>query len=164
MTTDVKQMTDEEIHERIIELGFANNRQCFERFCQKLREELPPGTGVVLRGSVVTNQRWKDGQPFDAQGPGTSDLDVTLVGNQVMQCWDKTAFYIPLLHTKPLSDKDPACAQELNTLRQELQQLAGRPVNFQATNNLVLFARDVLFDQPYFTLIEAEENSDAQAT
>ena len=55
MTTDVKQMTTEEIHDRIIQLGFANDRQCFERFCQKLREALPPGTAVVLRGSVVTN-------------------------------------------------------------------------------------------------------------
>ena len=74
-----------------------------------------------------------------------------------MQCWDKTAFYIPLLHTKPLSDKDPDCAQELNTLRQELQQLAGQPVNFQAADRSGLVSRDVLFDQPYFTLIEADE-------
>jgi len=36
-----------------------------------------------------------------------------------------------------------------------LQGLADRPVNFQATANLVLFARDVLFDEPYFTVIEA---------
>ena len=28
MTTDVKQMTTEEIHDRIIQLGFANDRQC----------------------------------------------------------------------------------------------------------------------------------------
>lgn len=98
-------------------------------------------------GSVITNERWADGQPFDADGPGTSDLDVTLVGDEVMNCWAKEAFYIPGLHTKPLSDKDPDCAQELNLLRQELQKIARRPVNFQATNNLILFARNhVLLD------------------
>jgi hypothetical protein len=37
--------------------------------------------------------------------------------------------------------------------------MVGRPVNFQATSNLILFARDVLFDQPYYTLIEAEEEA-----
>ena len=112
MTSDVKQMTPEEIHQRIIELGFAGDHQRFAAFCQTLHEKLPAGTGVVFRGSVITNERWADGQPFDANGPGTSDLDVTLVGDEVMNCWDKEAFYIPGLHTKPLSDKDPDCAQE----------------------------------------------------
>ena len=37
----------------------------------------------------------------------------------------------------------------------ELQNLAGRPVAFQATSNLVLYARDVLFDEPYCIVIEA---------
>jgi hypothetical protein len=37
--------------------------------------------------------------------------------------------------------------------------MAGRPVNIQATSNMILFARDVLFSQPYFTIIEAEEDS-----
>jgi hypothetical protein len=40
-------------------------------------------------------------------------------------------------------------------LREELQTLAGRPVAFQATSNLVLYARDVLFDEPYCIVIEA---------
>jgi hypothetical protein len=29
----------------------------------------------------------------------------------------------------------------------------------QATSNFILYARDVMFDQPYFTLIEAEEGA-----
>ena len=45
---------------------------------------IPPGTTVVLRGSAVTGIRWKDGAPFDADGPGTSDLDLTLVGSDVL--------------------------------------------------------------------------------
>ena len=150
-------MTDEEMLTRIIRLGFGGDAKRFEEFCRRLRQGLPKGTGVALRGSVVTAERWEDGAPFDADGKGTSDLDVTLVGSQVMEHWDADAFYIPALHTKPLGDKDPGIAPALNPLRQSLQSLAGRPVNFQATNNLILFARDVLMSQPYFTIIEAEE-------
>ena len=156
MSNDVKAMSNEEVVERVIELGFGGDQDRFTAFCTKLQAGLPPGTGVALRGSVVTSERWQDGAPFDADGVGTSDLDVTLIGNAVMECWEAEAFYIPRLHTKPLSDKDPHCARPLNTLRQELQALAGRPVNFQATNNLTLFVRDVLLGQPYFMLIEPD--------
>jgi hypothetical protein len=159
MNNDVKVMSDEEVIERIVQLGFGGDRECFATFCIKLREGLPTGTGIALRGSVITSERWQDGAPFDAEGERTSDLDVTLIGNAVMECWEQDAFYIPRLHTKPLSDKDPQCARSLNALRQELQALAGRPVNFQATNNLVLFARDVLLGQPYFMLIEPDADS-----
>lgn len=156
MSNDVKAMSDEELRARIVQLGFGGDTERFATFCAQLRGGLPPGTGVALRGSVVTSERWEDGAPFDANGAGTSDLDVTLIGNAVMECWEAEAFYIPLLHTKPLSDKDPHCARPLNTLRQELQTLVGRPVNFQATNNLILYARDVLLGQPYFILIEPD--------
>lgn len=157
MAKDVKKMSDEEIRERIIHLGFDGDGRRLDEFCEKLQAGLPKGTGVVLRGSVVTAERWKDEAPFDADGPGTSDLDVTLVGSRVMEFWDKDAFYIPALHTKPHGDKDPDIAPDLNPLRKALQKMVGRPVNFQATSNMILFARDVLFDQPYFTLIEPEE-------
>jgi hypothetical protein len=157
MPKDVKEMTDEQVRERIIRLGFDGDRQRFEAFCEKLRESLPEGTGVALRGSVITNERWEDGEPFDANGKGSSDLDLTLVGAKVMECWNEESFYIPGLHTKPLGDKDPEIAPALNPLRESLQKMVGRPVNIQATSNLVLFARDVLFGQPYFTIIEAGE-------
>ena len=45
----------------------------------------------------------------------------------------------------------------LNPLREELQRLVKRPVNFQATANIVLFVRDVLLDEPYYIIIEAGE-------
>lgn len=160
MGTDVRKMTDEEIRERIIRLGFDGDECRLTEFCEKLKAGLPKGTGVALRGSVVTAERWEDGAPFDADGPGTSDLDVTLVGSRVMKHWDEEAYYIPGLHTKPLGDKDPTIAPFLNPLRKALQQMVGRPVNFQATSNLILFARDVLFDQPYFTLIERSEEEE----
>ena len=156
---DPKDMTPEQMEERIARLAFEGDALRFREFCAKLKSGLPPGTGVALRGSVVTNKRYEDGEPFDAKGRGSSDLDVTLVGEKVMEFWNDDAFYIPGLHTKPLCDEDPGIAPALNPLREELQKLAGRPVAFQATSNLILYARDVLFDQPFFTVIEAQKTS-----
>lgn len=159
MAKDVKEMTEQEIRERVLLLGFGGDERLFMAFRKRLQADLPEGTGIALRGSVVTNKRWEDGRPFDAEGKGTSDLDVTLVGKKVMEYWDKDAFYIPGLHTKPLCDKDPGIAIGLGKLRKDLQGLVGRPVNFQATANLILYARDVLFDEPFFTLVEAEKET-----
>jgi hypothetical protein len=161
MSKEVKEMSDEEIRARILRLGFDGDEDRFNKFCETLRAGLPAGTGVALRGSVVTAQRWEDGTPFDGDGRGTSDLDVTLIGSEVMKYFDDDAYYIPKLHTKPHGDKDPLIAPALNPVRLELQKLVGRPVNFQATANLILFARDVLLNQPYFTIIEAGEETDA---
>ncbi|HEV7798108.1 MAG TPA: hypothetical protein VGO73_08130 [Pyrinomonadaceae bacterium] len=154
---DAKDMSDEQVEERIVRLAFDGDALRYREFLGKLKAGLPAGTGVALRGSVVTNKRWEDGKPFDAEGRGTSDLDVTLVGDKVMEFWREDAFYIPVLHTKPLCDEDRGIAPALNPLREELQKLAGRPVNFQATANLILYARDVLFDEPYCMVVEAQK-------
>jgi hypothetical protein len=157
MARETAEMTDAEIRARIIRLAFRNDESLYEKFRDTLRSGLPAGTGVALRGSVVTDERYQDSRPFDADGEGTSDLDVTLIGDTVMELWESDAFYIPKLHTKPLGDEDPDAAPALNPVRQELQKMVHRPVNFQATANFVLFMRDVLFDQPYYTLIEPSE-------
>src|SRR6266542_6064886 len=157
MTKDVKEMTEQEIRARVLLLGFGGDELLFMAFRKRLQADLPEGTGVALRGSVVTNKRWQDGRPFDAEGKGSSDLDVTLVGDKVRQYWREDAYYIPALHTKPLCDEDPGIAPALNPLREELQKLDRRPVNFQATANLILYARDVLFDEPYYTVIEEQQ-------
>ncbi|HEY6233112.1 MAG TPA: hypothetical protein VIW64_17745 [Pyrinomonadaceae bacterium] len=148
-----------QVEERITRLAFDGDPLRYREFLAKLKAGLPEGTGVALRGSVVTNKRWKDGKEFDADGRGTSDLDVTLVGDKVMEFWNEGSYYIPGLHTKPLCDEDSDIAPGLNSLREELQKLAGRPVNFQATANLILYARDVLFDEPYCMVIEAQKAS-----
>jgi hypothetical protein len=159
MTKDAHEMNDNEIRQRIITLGFGGDERLFIAFYKKLQQGLPAGTGIVLRGSVVTNKRHEDGTPFDSQGAGTSDLDVTLVGPEVMQMWDAGAFYIPGLHTKPLCDKDPDIAPDLNPLRESLQKMVGRPVNMQATSSLVLYGRDVLFGEPYFVVVPSGEDA-----
>lgn len=156
---DAKDMTDEQIEERIVRLAFDGDALRYREFLAKLKSGVPEGTGVALRGSVITNKRWEDGKAFDAGGRGNSDLDVTLVGDRVMEFWNEDAFYISSLHTKPLCDEDPAIAPALNPLREELQKLAGRPVNFQATSNFILFSRDVLFCEPYAMVIEAQKAS-----
>ncbi len=158
-TKNPNDMTAAQMEERIVRLAFDGDALRFREFCAILTQGLPEGTGYALRGSVVTNKRHEDGEPFDAKGRGTSDLDVTLVGDKVMEMWNEDAFYIPALHTKPLCDKDPHIASALNPLREKLQKIAGRPVAFQATSNLILYARDVLFNEPYYTVVEAEEAS-----
>jgi hypothetical protein len=159
MAKDTDAMTDQEIRKRIINLAFEGDEKVFDTFREKLCEGLPPNTNVALRGSVVTNERYEDQREFDADGKSTSDLDVTLIGDEVINQWKEDAFYIPKLHTKPLSDKDPDIAPALEPLRVELQKMMRRPVNFQATANFILFIRDILFDQPYFMLIESGKNT-----
>jgi hypothetical protein len=159
MPKDAHEMSENEIRSRIVTLAFGGDERLFIAFYRKLQQGLPPGTGIVLRGSVVTNQRHEDGKPFDSQGLGTSDLDVTLVGNKAMEFWDSAAFYLPGLHTKPLCDEDPNIAPGLNSLRESLQELVGRPVNFQATSSLVLYSRDILFGEPYYVVVHPEEDA-----
>jgi hypothetical protein len=153
MPKDPHEMSDAELRSRIVTLAFDGDERLFIAFYRKLQQGVPEGTGIVLRGSVVTNKRHEDGAPFDSQGRGTSDLDVTLVGRKVMEAWSENAYYIPGLHTKPLCDADRDAAPSLNELRESSQTLVGRPVNFQATSSLVLYARDVLFGEPYYVVV-----------
>jgi hypothetical protein len=148
-------MDESEVRSRIVTLAFGGDERLFIAFYRKLQQGLPEGTGIVLRGSVITNKRHEDGAPFDSLGKGTSDLDVTLVGSEVMKAWNSDAYYLPGLHTKPLCDKDPDIAPTLNPLRESLQKLVGRPVNMQATSSLVLYGRDVLFGEPYYVVVPA---------
>jgi len=159
MPKDAHEMSENELHSRIVTLAFGGDERLFIAFYRKLQQGLPAGTGIVLRGSVVTNQRHEDSAPFDSKGKGTSDLDVTLVGNKVMELWNADAYYLPGLHTKPLCDAEPNIAPGLNSLRESLQQLVGRPVNFQATSSLVLYSRDIVFGEPYYVVVHPEEGA-----
>jgi hypothetical protein len=95
MTKDAYEMDESEIRSRIVTLAFGGDERNFIGFYRKLQQGLPEGTGIVLRGSVITNKRHEDDTPFDSQGKGTSDLDVTLVGSKVMEAWSSDAYYIP---------------------------------------------------------------------
>ncbi len=151
---DFAELTESEKREHVIRLVFRGERERYEEFCRCVREAIPEGTGVVLRGSAVTGERWKDGAPFDADGPGTSDLDLTLVGDDVIGFFKVTGFFVPGVHSRPLSDEDPDIAPDLVPLREKLMKLVGRPVNIQATRDFVMYLRGELIGQPYLTLIE----------
>ena len=153
MDNESGEMSEEEMRGRVIELAFGGDESKFEEFCDVVREAIPPDTAVVLRGSAVTGERWKDGTPFDGDGPGTSDLDLTLVGNEILGEYILDGFYLPGVHTKPLSDKDPDIAPNLVPLRERLVKMVNRPVNIQATRDFVMQIRGEWMGQPYLTLI-----------
>jgi hypothetical protein len=146
-------LTEADKRNNVVRLVFNGNLERFEEFIRVIREDIPDDTGVVLRGSAVTGQRWKDGAPFDADGPGTSDLDLTLVGDAAIGLFTVTGFFVPGMHSRPLSDEDPGIAPDLVPLRETLMAMTGRPVNIQASRTLVMKVRGDLLDQPYFTLI-----------
>lgn len=149
----------EVVRERIIRLAFGGDRERYEEFLRAMREAIPPDVTVILRGSAVTGKRWGDNVPFDHDGPGTSDLDLTLIGGDMVKHFD--VFYIPGLHSAPLSDDHPDASQTFVPLRRALTRIAGRPVNIQATADLIKYVRDVVMNQPYFTLIEKDDGPDA---
>ena len=156
---DALELSDAERRANVVRLAFGGDEERLEEFLRVLRQEIPPGTGVVLRGSAVTGQRWKDGAPFDADGPGTSDLDVTLVGDQAIGLFTVTGFFIPGVHSRPLSEDDPNIAPDLIPLRETLMVMTGRPVNIQATRKAAMTFRGETLGQPYVTLIENTEDA-----
>jgi hypothetical protein len=145
-------LSELEMRENLIRLAFGGDRHRYEQFLDVLRRSVPENTAAVLRGSSVTGVRWEDGAPFDVEGPGTSDLDLTLVGGDVIGSYKLDGFYIPGVHSKPLSEKDPDIAPDLVPLRKRLMDIVGRPVNIQATRDFVMFVREHVMGQPYLTL------------
>jgi hypothetical protein len=145
-------LTESRKRENLIRLVFGGDESRFRAFCDTVRSAVPPGTTIVVRGSAVTGERWKDGSPFDADGPGTSDVDLTLVGNEATQLFSLTGFFVPVIHSRPLSDKDPDIAPDLVPLRERLVGMVGRPVNIQATQEFVMSLRGDVFGQPYLVL------------
>jgi hypothetical protein len=154
---DAAELTEEAKRANVIRLAFGGSDERFHEFLRVIREDIPDGTGVVLRGSAVTGVRWKDGAAFDADGPGTSDLDLTLVGDKVIGLFTVTGFFVPGVHSRPLSDDDPKIAPDLVPLRETLMAMTGRPVNIQASRDVVIQFRGDLLGQPYLTLIEKGE-------
>jgi hypothetical protein len=142
--------TDAEKLKSVLRLAFWNDRALYDRFCDIIRESVPDAHAAVLRGSVITGRRYGDGAPFDADGPGTSDLDLTLVGSEVLRYF--SSFWILGIHSKPLSDEDPDIAPELVPLRRKLMEIVKRPVNIQGTRDWVQYFRGDIMDQPYLTL------------
>jgi hypothetical protein len=149
-----RDLTEAEKRENVIRLAFAGDAARLDAFVEAIQRAIPENTGVVLRGSAVTGFRWKDGAAFDADGPGTSDLDLTLVGHRILEYFIFDGFFVPGVHSRPLSDQDRDIAPALVPLREELMVMVNRPVNIQGTRDFVMYLRGELLGQPYLTLVE----------
>jgi len=141
------------MRDRVIDLVFGGDAARYDEFCGVIGANLPANTAAVLRGSAITGHRWHDDAPFDAEGPGTSDLDLTIVGGEILEHFTLTGYFVPGIHTRPLSDDDPDIAPGLVPLRDQLMRMVGRPVNIQGTRDWVQYMRDHVFGQPYLTLV-----------
>lgn len=141
-----------EIRERVTQLAFGGDSQQFDEFVRVLSEATPDGVEVILRGSAVTGHKWGSDEPFDADGQGTSDLDVTFVGGDMVTLFHE--FHIPGIHSVPLSEEHPFASSALLPLRKRLCAMTKRPVNLQATTSLVQSVRDATMDQPYLVLLK----------
>jgi hypothetical protein len=148
--------SDDVKRERVIRLAFGGDVARYDEFIATMREAIPPDVSVILRGSAVTGKRWEDGARFDHDGPGTSDLDLTMIGGDMVKHFE--VFYIPGMHSAPLSDAHPDASKTFIPLRRALTRIAGRPVNIQATADAVQYLRDVVMSQPYFTMIAKEDD------
>jgi hypothetical protein len=144
--------SQDEIRERVIRLAFGGDPRRFDEFVRVLSEATPEGVDVILRGSAVTGHKWGSDEPFDADGPGTSDLDVTFVGGDMVMLFRE--FHIPGIHSVPLSEQHPFASPSLGPLRDRLCAMTKRPVNLQATTSLVQYVRDISMNQPYLVLLK----------
>jgi len=162
--TDTNTMSDEQraIRERVIRLAFGGDERRFDDVVRIIADATPAGVQVILRGSAVTGHKWLSKVPFDADGPGTSDLDVTFVGGGMITLFRE--FHIPGIHSVPLSEAHPFASHALAPLRKELCALAGRPVNLQATTWFVQFVRDLFMRQPYLRLVNKPASDDAHGS
>jgi hypothetical protein len=136
----------------VIQLVFGGDENRFNEFLRVLGDATPDGVEVILRGSAVMGHKWHSDEPFDGDGPGTSDLDVTFVGGDMVMLFRD--FHVPGVHSAPLSEEHPFAAPSLAPLRERLSAMAHRPVNLQATTSLVQYLRDVVMDQPYLVLLK----------
>jgi hypothetical protein len=143
------------IRDRVTQLAFGGDSHRFDDFVRVLSEATPAGVDVILRGSSVTGHKWGSDEPFDGEGPRTSDLDVTFVGGDMVTLFHE--FHIPGVHSVPLSDEHPTASPALASLRKRLCAMTRRPVNLQATASLVQYVRDVVMDQPYLVLLQKPE-------
>jgi len=160
--SDTNEESQDTIRERVTRLAFGGDPRRFDEFVKALDEATPPGVQVILRGSAVTGHKWMSDKPFDADGPGTSDLDVTFVGGGMVTLFRE--FHIPEIHSVPFGDAHPFAAPALGPLRKRLCAMVHRPVNIQATTSLVQTVRDAVMDQPYLVLLEKPDDEAEEAS
>ena len=135
-----------------VDRAFGGDVAKLGRFIVTLMAVLPAGTKLYLRGSAVQGESYVSHEPFDAGGPGSSDLDVVVCGTEVMALFAEDGFYFPGINSRPLGDTDRDVAPLLDDARSRAQELAGRPVSIQAMAELFLDVRSVAQGTPFLAL------------
>ena len=140
-----------------IERAFGGDPGLLVRFMGTLREALPADAAIVLRGSAVSGHSYTTAEPFDGAGPGTSDLDIVVIGPGAIDLYDPEARLFRGVNTLPLSDHDPWAAPALDPARRQCQEMVGRPVNIQVMARWFLDLRAAVQGQPYVDLFVPTE-------
>jgi hypothetical protein len=135
--------------DELLARAFAGEPGAFWRFVAILQSAAPPGSGVATRGSAVEGERYGTGEAFDADGHGTSDVDVVLLGDEAMAAWEPEAFYLRGVNTWPLDDARRWVAPALEQARSAAQALIGRPVAVQAMARWFLDLRSAVQSTRY---------------
>ena len=89
----------------------------------------------------------------------TSDLDLTLVGADVLRYYSFDGYFLPGVHSRPLSAEDPDIAPDLVPLRERLMEMVLRPVNIQGTRDWIQYFRGEILGQPYLALFGSVSES-----
>jgi hypothetical protein len=144
----------ERLRQATLDRAFDGDEARLDRFLSILTPVLPPGTRLFLRGSAVSGESYKTKEPFDADGPGTSDLDIVVSGPEAMDLFADDGFYLPRVNSRPLCDHDRAVAPALDTARSQAQDLMGRPVSIQAMAEWFLDIRSATQGTPHLFLGE----------
>lgn len=113
--------------------GFRNVEE-FQRFSARLRSELPPETEPLFQGCSVTGAGYKTSEAFDVARQ--SDFDIALVGQAM---FDRArALGLKVKDGSRIGPLTPQALVDLGLaeLREELESLAGRPVNFMLFDSM----------------------------
>ena len=144
----------EQVRKATLDRAFGGDQGRLAQFISILTPVLPAGTRLFLRGSAVSGESYKTKEPFDAAGPGTSDLDIVITGPEAMNLFADDGFYLPRVNSRPLCDHDRAVAPELDAARSAAQDLVGRPVSIQAMAEWFMDIRSATQGTPHLFLAE----------
>ena len=148
----IDQPVDGSVTDAALARVFGDRTDRLGRFLLALRDGLPDDTTIHLRGSAVNGTSYESGQPFDARGPGTSDLDVVVVGAAAGDLWVDEARLLGGVNSLPLCDGEEWVAPALDPARREAQAIVGRPVSIQSMAQWFLDLRAAIQDQAYISL------------
>jgi hypothetical protein len=146
------QPVDDSVAAAALARAFGDRADRLGEFLAALRRGLPDDTAILLRGSAVNGASYESGRPFDAKGPGTSDLDVVVIGETVGDLWVEEARLLGGVNSLPLCDGEEWVAPTLDPARREAQAIVGRPVSIQSMAQWFLDLRAAVQDQAYMSL------------